>query len=127
MGQCGSSRAKAPSGAERKRASGSAESPDVYAVYLRPRRLKRKTEVVAAMEFNRRWGGIHITLCSFAPSSDTGGTKRNPPHGSELESALASIQMAGQVAVSYRPRLFCPRVIRSLWLVRTCARPPHLR
>lgn len=85
MGNCGS--ARKPAGPR-----SSPDHPDLYAVYLRPRRLKRKSEVIAAMEFNRRWGGLHVTLCSFAPISGSPGTC----HGSDLDAAMISIQEAGQ-------------------------------
>ena len=100
MGNCGSRNKDGNSGLPKSSVKivtgGDADRPDLYAVYLRPRRLKRAPEVVSAMEFNRRGGGLHATLCSFAPDVSTGGTKRSPPHGSELESAMSSMHMAGQ-------------------------------
>lgn len=99
MGNCGSARKGAsggPSGSVKVTGSSHEDTPDLFAIYLRPRRLQRKAEVVSTMEFNRRWGGIHITLCSFAPPYATEANARTPPHGCDLDSAMTSLHMAGQ-------------------------------
>jgi hypothetical protein len=53
--------------------------PDQYAVYLRPRKMPRNADVDAAKEFNRRFGGIHVKLCGFAPERGSGSTEA-PAH-----------------------------------------------
>ncbi|KAL1496546.1 hypothetical protein AB1Y20_014152 [Prymnesium parvum] len=104
MGNCASSR-KPP----RAPAPLVADGPALYAIYLRPRRLKRKPEVVAAMEFNRRWGGLHVALCSFARPPGQG----EPSHPRPVDDALRALHEAGR-----------PRTLASFRLTRESARLP---
>jgi len=116
MGNCGS-RGKPTANPTFKLTAGSSEHPDLYAIYLRPRRIQRQKEVIAAMEFNRRWGGLHATLCSFAIDHGAGGeAKRSVAHGSDIESAMSSIHMAGQ-----------PRTLSSFQLDKKSAKLPITR
>jgi len=75
------------------RGADSSAGPDYYAIYLRPRKLPRSGDIDAAKEFNRRWGGIHVKLCSFAPDKGE-GSKAVPAHGTALEDAVRAMRVA---------------------------------
>jgi hypothetical protein len=64
---------------------------DRFAVYLRPETAALQCDpaaLAAATANQKKWGGLHVTLCSFAPKNgddDTGSA-----HGSSLRRALAA-------------------------------------
>ena len=66
------------------------------AIYLRPLDIHGNwLEVEGASESQRRWGGLHVTLCSFAPQPGIGAPL---PHGRSIVDALDSAAAAASAA-----------------------------
>ena len=52
---------------------------DRYALYLRPLDSDGQPLYVSeASEAQKRWGGLHVTLCGFAPKKDSGAPQTHP-------------------------------------------------
>ena len=55
---------------------------DRYALYLRPLDSNgqpgQPLYVPEASEAQKRWGGLHVTLCGFAPKKDSGAPQTHP-------------------------------------------------
>ena len=67
-----------------------------YAVYLRPVDDSAAQRQFARHGGSSRWGGLHATLCSFAPKSSS-GSARHAHRGSTL-AALRQMRAAAQAA-----------------------------
>eukprot|EP00929_Paragymnodinium_shiwhaense_P025217 TRINITY_DN15314_c0_g1_i1.p1 TRINITY_DN15314_c0_g1~~TRINITY_DN15314_c0_g1_i1.p1 ORF type:complete len:211 (-),score=41.03 TRINITY_DN15314_c0_g1_i1:633-1265(-) len=63
-----------------------------YSLYLRPA-LKLTEEVQLAMDCQRKWGGMHATLCSFAAKCSEGEAP-HAAHGSSLKVAMQEMHAA---------------------------------
>ena len=64
---------------------------DRFAVYLRPETAALQCDpaaLAAATANQKKWGGLHVTLCSFAPKKGDDGAGR--AHRSSLRRALAA-------------------------------------
>lgn len=70
---------------------------DRWALYLRPLDDTTGLPVVVAgaTETQERWGGLHCTLCSFAPAIGSGGAQE---HGESAEAALEAAFAAARAA-----------------------------
>ena len=52
---------------------------DRFALYLRPLDSDgQPLYVPEASEAQKRWGGLHVTLCGFAPKKDSGALQTHP-------------------------------------------------
>ena len=63
-------------------------------LYLRPLRDGRPILVDGASESQERWGGLHATLCAFAPAADSGGVcaHRGSSSAAPPASTMASLR-----------------------------------
>ena len=80
------------------------EDFDRYALYLRPLDANgAPLEVAGASASQERWGGLHATLCSFAPSKDSGASVAHTGAlGKALDRAFNAVKVAaGQAATSW--------------------------
>ena len=69
---------------------------DRYALYLRPLdSAGAPLHVDGATDAQERWGGLHATLCSFAPPHDSSG---KPTHRGDVFKALESVHAAAIAA-----------------------------
>jgi hypothetical protein len=83
--------------------------PAQYAIYLRPVALQGAA-VDAASASQKRWGGLHVTLCSFAPKltgtvkpQARGGASSSQSHAGSVRAALQAMHSAA-CAVAYHDK-----------------------
>jgi hypothetical protein len=67
----------------------------MFSIYLRPSPdfvLEHMDELSVAQKYNEKWGGIHATLCSFAPVINTESKLLNYVHHSNLTTVCDDLQ-----------------------------------